>query len=154
MAARTPRSRDKAANESAVRNALGWYEAAAAAGVASAQFKLGNAYFAGAGVARDPAQAQLWYMRAAQQGQPDAQDALGIMLTGGVAGPAEPVEGYKWLLLAERGGQLEAQNVRPKVAEQISAQDRAQAEALAQSFTPTLERPPDDLPPRLGRSPP
>ena len=61
MAARTPATRDKAANEKVVQTAVSWYEAAARAGVPSAQFKLANAYFAGAGVARDPAQALLWY---------------------------------------------------------------------------------------------
>ena len=104
MAARTPASRDKAANEKIVQSALSWYEVAANAGVPSAQFKLANAYFAGVGVPRDPAQAMLWYSRAAQQGLPQAQHALGIMLIGGVAGTADPVEGYKWLLLAEKGG--------------------------------------------------
>ena len=104
MAARTPASRDKAANEKVVQSALSWYQAAANAGVPSAQFKLANAYFAGVGVPRDPAQALLWYGRAAQQGLPQAQHAIGIMLIGGVAGTADPVEGYKWLLLAEQGG--------------------------------------------------
>ena len=107
MAARTPASRDKAANEKIVQSALSWYQAAANAGVPSAQFKLANAYFAGVGVPRDPAQALLWYGRAAQQGLPQAQHALGIMLIGGVAGTADPVEGYKWLLLAEKGGHPE-----------------------------------------------
>ena len=96
-----------------------WYEAAAKAGVPSAQFKLANAYFAGAGVPRDPAQALLWYGRAAQQGLPEAQHALGIMLIGGVAGTPDPVEGYKWLLLAERAGHPDTRVVREKAAEQI-----------------------------------
>src|SRR5262249_44094376 len=80
-----PASRDKVANEKVVKSALSWYEVAANGGVPSAQFKLANAYFAGVGVARDPAQAQAWYTRAAQQGLPPAQHALGIMLMGGVA---------------------------------------------------------------------
>ena len=112
MAARTPASRDKAANEKVVQSALAWYEIAANAGVPSAQFKLANAYFAGVGVPHDAAQAQLWYSRAAQQGLPQAQHALGIMLMGGVAGTKDPVEGYKWLLLAERGGNQDSRAVR------------------------------------------
>ena len=110
----------------------------------SAQFKLANAYFAGVGVARDPAQAMLWYGRAAQQGLPQAQHALGIMLIGGVAGAPDPVEGYKWLLLAEKGGNPDSRAVREKAAEQIAEADRKRAEALAQRFAPTLERPIDD----------
>jgi TPR repeat protein len=77
LAARTPASRDKAANEKIVKAALSWYEVAANSGVPSAQFKLANAYFAGVGVTRDPVQAQAWYTRAAQQGLTPAQHALG-----------------------------------------------------------------------------
>jgi TPR repeat protein len=144
MAARTPATRDKATNEKIVQSALSWYQGAANAGVPSAQFKLANAYFAGVGVPRDPAQALLWYNRAAQQGLPQAQHAVGIMLIGGVAGTADPVEGYKWLLLAEKGGHPDSRVVREKAAEQIAEPDRKRAEALAQRFVPTSERPSDD----------
>ena len=123
---------------------MGWYELAAQGGVPSAQFKLGNAYFSGVGMARDPMQAMLWYSRAAQQGLPQAQHALGIMLIGGVAGAPDPVEGYKWLLLAEKAGNPDSRAVREKSAGQLAEKDRRQAEALAQRFTPTLERPIDD----------
>ena len=51
MAARTPASRDKAANDKILKLAINWFEVAANAGVSSAQFKLANAYIAGAGVA-------------------------------------------------------------------------------------------------------
>ncbi len=146
MAARTPASRDKAANEKVVQSALAWYTVAAQAGVPSAQFKLANAYFSGVGVARDPQQAFLWYSRAAQQGQPQAQHALGIMLLGGVTGAPDPVEGYKWLLLAERGGHPDSRSIREKTAEQLSAKDKRQAEALAQRFVPVLERPIEGVP--------
>lgn len=150
LAARTPASRDKAANEKAVRAAITWYQAAAQAGVASAQFKLANAYFAGAGVTRDPQQAQQWYARAAAQGQPEAEHALGIFLTGGLAGPPDAVEGYKWLLLADRAGHADSRSVREKAAEKLSAADRTRAEALAAKFVAQPERLPDDAPPRLG----
>jgi uncharacterized protein len=144
MAARTPASRDKAANERTVQTAVSWYEVAAQGGVPSAQFKLANAYFSGVGVARDPMQAMLWYSRAAQQGLPQAQHALGIMLIGGVAGAPDPIEGYKWLLLAEKAGNPDSRAVREKSANQVSEKDRRQAEGLAQRFMPTLERPIDD----------
>lgn len=148
MAARTPASRDKAANEKVVQSALSWYQAAASAGVPSAQFKLANAYFAGVGAQRDPAQAVVWYSRAARQGLAPAQHALGIMLMGGIAGTKDPIEGYKWLILAERGGHPDSRGVREKAAEQIAEADRKRAEALAQSFTATPERPIDEAQPR------
>lgn len=150
MAARTPASRDKAANEKVVQAALSWYQVAAQGGVPSGQFKLANAYFAGVGVARDPAQAQMWYTRAAQQGLPQAQHALGLMLIGGIAGQSDPVEGYKWLVLAERGGHPDSRPAREKAGEQLAERDRKRADALAQSFKPVLERPIDSAPPRLA----
>jgi TPR repeat protein len=150
IAARTPATRDKAANANAVRAAISWYEVAAQAGVASAQFKLANAYFAGAGVTRDPQQAQQWYGRAAMQGVPEAQHALGIFVTGGIVGPADPVEGYKWLVLAERGGHPDSRTVREKAAEKLADRDRTRAEALADKFIAQSERPLDEAPPRLG----
>ena len=150
MAARTPRSRDKATNEKALQSAIAWYEVAARAGVPSAQFKLANAYLAGAGVARDTAQAQLWYGRAARQGVTQAQNALGILLIGGAAGAPDPIEGYKWLLLAERGGHPESRTVREKTMGQMPDLDRKRAEDLARRFSPTAERPLDKAPPRLN----
>lgn len=150
MAARTPASRDKAMNEKILHSVITWLEVAANAGVPSAQFKLANAYYAGAGVTRDLAQAQLWYGRAAQQGQTEAQNAFGIMLVSGAGGAADPVEGYKWLLLAERGGHPESRTIREKTIEQLPDRDRKRAEALAQKFAPTPEVPINPAPLRLN----
>lgn len=149
MAVRSPATRDKAADEKVLKAAISWYQAAANAGVPSGQFKLANAYLAGSGVARDPAQAQLWYSRAAQQGLPEAQQALGVMLLTGTAGATDPVEAFKWLFLAERGGHPEARAVRDKAGDKVSDRDRKRGEALAQSFDPISELPLDEGPPRL-----
>jgi TPR repeat protein len=154
MSARTPTSRDKAMNELAVNTAVRWYEQAARAGVASAQFKLANAYFAGVGIERDPAQAQFWYGRASQQGLPEAQHAYGVWLIGGVAGQQDTVEGLKWLMLAERGGHPDSKTVRTKAIEKISPADQQRAAALVAKFVATPERPPDDGAPRLIQPPP
>jgi TPR repeat protein len=149
MSARMPRQRDNAANELAVQTAVRWYSQAANAGVASAQFKLANAYFSGVGSERDPAQAQFWYGRASQQGLPEAQHAFGVWLIGGVAGHQDTVEGLKWLMLAERGGHPDSRTVRAKAIEKISQADQRRAEALVTRFVPTPERPPRDGAPRL-----
>jgi hypothetical protein len=153
LSARTPASRDKEANARIVERAVSWFEVAAKAGVPSAQFKLANAYFAGAGIARDPVQALAWYGRAAQQGLPEAENAIGVMQIGGVAGTPDPVDGYKWLILAEAGGYPDSHAVREKAKLQISPKDLDQAEKLAKAFKPTLERPIDDMVPRLVTPP-
>ena len=150
MAARTPASRDKAANEKMVQAAVHWYQVAANAGVPAGQFKLANTYFAGVGAPRDPGQALLWYSRAAQQGLAPAQHAAGIMLMSGLAGTTDAVEGYKWLLLAERAGHPDSRVVREKAAEQLAEGDRKRAEALAQRFQPILERPINEGPVSLA----
>jgi TPR repeat protein len=143
---------DKTANAKILQDAVAWYALAAKAGVASAQFKLGNAYYTGAGVSRDVSQAELWYGRAARQGLVDAQNVLGVLLLGR-SGTADPVEGYKWLLLAERGGNAEARAIREKVAGQIAEDDRTRAQALAAAFTPVAERPDSDVLARPAGSP-
>jgi TPR repeat protein len=149
ISARMPKQRDNAANELAVQTAVRWFAQAANAGVASAQFKLANAYFSGIGIERDPVQAQFWYGRASQQGLPEAQHAFGVWLIGGIAGQQDAVEGLKWLMLAERGGQPDSKTVRLKAIEKISAADQRRAEALAAGFKPTPERPAQDGAPRL-----
>lgn len=154
MTARTPPSRDTASRETILQNAAAWYAVAANAGVASAQFKLGNAYYAGAGVTRDVSQAANWYTRAARQGLPEAQQLLSVLLLGGLGGPADPVEGYKWLLLAEKAGTPGAREAREKEAAKLPEADRKRAESLAAAFTPTSERPPGETPPRLVPPPP
>jgi len=154
MTARAATSRDKAANARTLQDAISWYTLAANAGVASAQLKLGGAFLAGAGVARDPTQAQLWYGRAARQGLPEAEIALGLLLIGGAAGTADPVEGCKWLVIAERAGYPDARAIREKASASIADADRKRAEALAGGFTPVLERPLSDAPPTLSSPPP
>jgi hypothetical protein len=153
LAASTANQRDKAASAKALQTAITWYDMAAQAGVATAQFKLGTAYLAGTGVARDPQQAQRWYLRAATQGLPVAQHALALFLIGGAAGTPDMVEGYKWLLLADRSGFPDSKAVLEKMPEKIAEADRRRAEALADKFKPQPERPLEEAPPRLAPPP-
>jgi hypothetical protein len=147
MTARLPAQRDKAQNDKILQIAVAWYAVAANAGVPSAQFKLANAFVAGSGMPRDPAQAQQWYVRAAQQGLPEAQQALGLLMISGVAGTADPIEGYKWLLIAESSGNPDAKAAREKMSTGIAEVDRKRAEGLAAEFKPVLERPLSDTTP-------
>jgi len=153
LAASTTNLRDKAGAIKILQTAAIWYDAAANAGVAAAQFKLGTAYLAGVGVPRDLQQAMRWYTRAATQGFPIAQHALALFLIGGGTGEPDMVEGYKWLLLAERSGLADSQAVREKMADKIADADRRRAEALANQFKPQPERPLEEIPPRLAPPP-
>ena len=138
-----------AARQEAARSAAQWYRIAADAGAAPAQFKLGNLYFAGAGVPRDFAVAQTWYARAAEQGHADSAYTLGVWLSGGVGGTTDAVAGLRWLAIAEKAGHPDAGLVRSRAAEKLSAAQVAQADQQAARFTPRIERPPpavDNLP--------
>jgi TPR repeat protein len=143
-------SRGDAARKAAT-SAVGWYAVAANAGLALAQFKLGNAYFSGAGADRDLVKAEQWYTRAAYQGLADAQYVLGVWKIGGVAGPKQPADGYMWLLVAERHGNTNAGKVRLRAAEKMAPEDMRQAEAAAGTFRAQPERahsrPDDEAPP-------
>ncbi len=150
MAARTPASRDKAANEKAVRTAITWYEAAAQAGVPSAQFKLANAYFAGAGVARDPQQALRWYQRAAGSGtarSPACARHLPHRRPGRSARRRRRLQ----VAVAGRPRRHARQQRRAREGGGKDQRRRSQARRGAGGeFRRRTERPLDEAPPRLG----
>lgn len=69
--------------------AIRWYDKAARAGSASAQYLLGLMLETGQGRARDPARAARWYARAAAQGHARAQLRLGWMRHNGEGVPRD-----------------------------------------------------------------
>lgn len=64
-------------------DAIRWYQRAADAGDARAQFLLGVRYETGTGVDADLGKAAVWYGRAAAQGHPEAQFKLAVMTAEG-----------------------------------------------------------------------
>jgi localization factor PodJL len=65
------------------------FERAAVAGLAPAQFRLGNMFEKGIGTERDPALAKVWYGRAAERGNAKAMHNLAVLYAEG-AGGAKP----------------------------------------------------------------
>jgi len=63
--------------------AVKWFRLAADQGHADAQVKLGWAYAAGEGVAKDPIEAVKWFRKATEQGNAGAQFNLGVMFLKG-----------------------------------------------------------------------
>ena len=74
--------------------------ARAEAGDVSAQYELGDMYWAGHGVSRNEAEAGVWYRQAAEQGQPQALWYLGDMYSEGLGVPQDFVEAHMWYNLA------------------------------------------------------
>jgi len=78
-------------------------------GNAGAQFKLGNMYHHGEGVARDFATALSWYRKAADQGEVEAQLQLGTMYYLGYDVPQNYAAAVRWYRTAADQGDSRAQ---------------------------------------------
>jgi len=87
-----------------LERALHWYETAAEAGHAWAQFALGNMHDKAHGTPRNHRAARKWYAASAEQGVAEAQMHLALMLQAGRGGPAEPAEAALWYERAANGG--------------------------------------------------
>jgi localization factor PodJL len=69
--------------------AAGWYQKAAEAGLAIAQYRLGSLYERGDGVELDLITAQDWYEKAAAQGNARATHNLAVLMSEGATGAAD-----------------------------------------------------------------
>ncbi len=76
----------------------------AAAGVAEAQYYLGNIYYLGFGVPRDEKTAVSWYRKSAQKGLPEAQLLLGPQTLFEETTLRDPEEARRWLRAAAEQG--------------------------------------------------
>lgn len=89
--------------------AMRWYQDAAAAGNARAQFLLAVKYEAGIDAPKDLVAARSWYARAAEQNHPLAQFKLALMLERGLGGMADPIAAVGWYEAAAQVGLAPAQ---------------------------------------------
>jgi TPR repeat protein len=88
--------------------AVAWYRAAAAAGLAEAQFNLAHCLATGNGVARSDPEALVWMLRAAEQGLASAQYLAGVMYLEGIGTAPDRARARDWLERAADGGNLDA----------------------------------------------
>jgi TPR repeat protein len=87
-----------------------WYLEAAEKGIAEAQYRLGNIYLEGNGVARDPAKAASWFRRAAEQGHASAQNNFGLLCLNGSGVHKNDAEALKWFIKSAQAGDAGGQN--------------------------------------------
>ncbi len=112
-----------------------WYRQAAENGHARAQQNLGAMYEEGAGVIQDYPEAAKWYRFAAAGGNVNAKLNLGVMLERGVPGmPLNIVQAHMWYNLAGSQGSVEAAKFREEVAIDMSREQVAEAQRLAQEW--------------------
>ena len=89
-----------------------WYRKAADQGYVQAQYRLGDCYFLGEGVAEDLVEAVKWYRKAADQGYYLAQTMLGDCYTHGKGVAKDEVEAYALYSLAG----IKAEDARKNLA--------------------------------------
>ena len=114
--------------------AVRWYRLAAEQGLAEAQVNLGVMYDNGEGVPEDDAEAARWYRLAAEQGHPQAQLNVGLQYITGEGAPVDHVQAYAWLDLGAAGGDPNAGNVRDSLAEAMTPEQIAAAQAMTQEL--------------------
>ena len=71
---------------------------------------------------------------AALQSEPTAQFSLGGMYLRGEGVPSDSVEGYKWMILAERNGVKEARQLRQKLEDLLTANQKSDGQRRAELF--------------------
>jgi TPR repeat protein len=105
-------------------------------------------------VPRSDAQAAHWYRLAAEQGYARAQFNLGLMHEDGRGGPKNEQQAYFWWLLAAAQGKAEAARNRDRIEPQLTAQQRAAAQAQARDWRPGTALAQAPPPNRVQRLPP
>lgn len=113
-----------------------WAEHAAEAGIAASMTRLGMLYHNALGIERDPARAVFWWTRAARKDDADAQAMLGAACHLGMGVPKNDVAALAWLIRAAKGGSALARPFEGPVRENLTAEDVARAERLAEEPLP------------------
>ena len=112
--------------------ARGWYEKAAAQGLAQAQYYLGSLYGIGQGVPKDTAKAVEWWQKAAAQGYAVTQYNLSLAYGDGRGVPEDSVLAYAWANLAAAQTYEGAEKLRDSIT--LSSAQRAEAERISSNW--------------------
>jgi len=113
-----------------------WYEKAAVQGHAEAQVNLGILYDYGRGIPQDFKKAVYWYRLSAKQGNDLAQRRLGFMYERGDGVAKDYVQAYMWYLLGATGGADRGAARKDALAKQMTPEQIAEAQKLAQEWKP------------------
>ena len=108
-----------------------WYKLAAAQGKSIAQHNLGAMYANGKGVLQDYAEAVRWCKLAAVRGNADAQFNLSQNYATGQGVLQDDLQAHMWMNLVAVSGDKGAQKARDVIAEQMTIQQIAKAQAMA-----------------------
>ncbi len=114
-----------------------WYQKAATAGVAEAQFQLGVRYYEHGKKAKENyVTAFSWFFKAASQGMAEAQHNIALMYQLGRGVPTNRVEAYKWYLIAAAQGYPKALLARETLGGDLTRPEMLEGEKRAAAFEP------------------
>jgi len=114
--------------------ALQWYGLAAEQGHGEALFNLGLMHANGWGVAMNDEEAARLFQLAAEQGFIKAQTSLAEVYKKGRGLEQSFVEAYTWFYIAAQLGNLNAEYDRDEVASELSAEELAAAQQVADTW--------------------
>ncbi|MCP5361888.1 MAG: sel1 repeat family protein [Hyphomicrobiales bacterium] len=116
--------------------AFKWFLSAAKKGYAPAQFNVANMFSKGAGVAQDQQEAFHWYQKAAEQGDVAAMFNTGNRYAIGNGTGRDFAKAYMWYHIAAEQGVGVAERSKQILAQQMSEEDMARAEAFIRGWRP------------------
>ena len=112
-----------------------WYARAAAQGIAEAAYNAGLYAETGVGGREDLAAAEAFFRQAVAGGLPQAAERLALLhLDGRLGGTSDPVTALAWLLKAAALGSADAGILARLLAEELTAEQRAAAQKLAEQL--------------------
>ncbi len=114
--------------------ARNWYEKAANAGIADAEFGLGLMYDLGNGVPVDRAAALRWYGKAAEGGNASAVCNMGILYYNGEGVKVDRVLAHQYFLIAIQMGEPRARGLIHLTTEKLTKKQISQATAKADEW--------------------
>jgi len=113
------------------------WEAMALQGDLEAQQQLGMMYYLGQGMDPDYDLAYEWLGKAASQGDGVAQLTLGVMYVEGQGVPSSNVQAHMWLSLSAQQGNDSAQYRLERLVADMTQDEIAEAEQLAEDWKPS-----------------
>ena len=110
----------------------------------AAVFSVGDLYYGGRGLPRDPARAAEFYRRAAEMGLAGAQFNLGLMYASGQGVLQDYTLAYMWLNLAAARAASDSQGLyvaaRDRVARSMTAAQIADGQTRSRDWAAAFER--------------
>ncbi|MEP4037200.1 tetratricopeptide repeat protein [Pseudophaeobacter sp.] len=128
-------SAPEAAEDEAGSAAITWLQTQAEAGLRPAQAALGQLLLTGG----DASAASSWLAQAAATGDVEAQHQLGRLYIQGDGVQQDYVQAHKWLNVAAASGSSAAFEMRAVVADLMTPEQVAEAQALARQFFATAK---------------